>query len=176
MTGQAVPEPERKKRGRPKKDEFKLDAAKADAGPATPSTIVENVPSTLSVQTETLPSEPESKTKEEWEKTPEVPFVEPATPVVIDNLPNNEQKDAFRTRLTKYTQDILPAAGMVPSDNIGGVAMKVRLFAQKLFPSVSELKNLNVDQWTEFLATLDAYEQNNGASELVKYIDSEIGA
>ena len=86
-------------------------------------------------------------------------------PTVIPELPNDTQMKTFRDRLFTYTNTILPQAGMVPSENIGGIGMKVRIFAQQKFGQV--LNQLTVSQWTEMFKLFDS----TSPAELVKLID-----
>jgi hypothetical protein len=88
-----------------------------------------------------------------------------ALPTVIPELPNDGQMKTFRDRLFTYTNTILPNAGMVPSENIGGIGMKVRIFAQQKFGQV--LNQLTVSQWTEMFKLFDSM----SPAELVKLID-----
>ena len=88
-----------------------------------------------------------------------------ALPTVIPELPNDGQMKTFRDRLFTYTNTILPQAGMVPSENIGGIGMKVRIFAQQKFGQV--LNQLTVSQWEEMFKLFDG----TSPAELVKLID-----
>jgi hypothetical protein len=60
----------------------------------------------------------------------------------------------FRDRLFTYTNTILPQAGMVPTENIGGIGMKVRLFAQATYGQV--LNQLTVAQWENMFKMFDS--------------------
>jgi hypothetical protein len=90
-----------------------------------------------------------------------------ALPTVIPELPNDGQMKTFRDRLFTYTNTILPNAGMVPSENIGGIGMKVRIFAQQKFGQV--LNQLTVSQWEEMFKLFDSFVFT--PAELVKLID-----
>lgn len=88
-----------------------------------------------------------------------------SVPTLIPELPNDTQMKTFRDRLFTYTNTILPNAGMVPSENIGGIGMKVRIFAQQKFGQV--LNQLTVSQWEEMFR----FFERKTAEELVKTID-----
>jgi hypothetical protein len=87
---------------------------------------------------------------------------------LILELPNDQQMKTFRDRLFTYTNTILPQAGMVPTENIGGIGMKVRLFAQQKFGQV--LNQLTVIQWEEMFKLFDSLKP----AELVKLIDETV--
>lgn len=90
---------------------------------------------------------------------------------IITNVPAEAQMKAYRDRLFTYTNTILPKAGMVPTENVGGPAMKVRLFAQSKFNAV--LNQLSVEQWEEMFK----FFESKTPAELVKLIDeAAIGA
>jgi len=95
--------------------------------------------------------------------TPEVK-AEPAAPVL-----DATQVKAFRDRLFKYTNDIFPKAGMVPSVEGGGIAQKVRSFAQAKFKV--PLTNLTAEQWESLFSYWDGVIKEYGAQSLVKIID-----
>jgi len=88
-----------------------------------------------------------------------------SVPKSIPELPNDQQMKTFRDRLFTYTNTILPQAGMVPTENIGGIGMKVRLFAQAKYGQV--LNQLTVSQWEEMFQWFDSLKP----AELVKLID-----
>jgi hypothetical protein len=89
-----------------------------------------------------------------------------ATPKAgIPVLPNDGQIKAFRDKLFKYTSEILPKAGMVPTESVGGIGMKVRIFAQVKFGQV--LNQLSVEQWEEMFKQFDSLTP----AQLVKLID-----
>jgi hypothetical protein len=73
---------------------------------------------------------------------------------VVLELPNDQQMKTFRDRLFTYTNTILPQAGMVPTENIGGIGMKVRLFAQATYGQV--LNQLTVTQWENMFKLFDS--------------------
>jgi hypothetical protein len=100
------------------------------------------------------------------------PIVPSEVPTILDvvlGLPTPEQSKEFRVRLTRYTEEILPKAGMVPSEKIGGIPSKVRLFVMKRY-ELFDLKKMTVDQWTSLLDFFDA----QSPDELVKIIDEAI--
>ena len=79
------------------------------------------------------------------------------------------QIKGFRDRLFKYTNNIFPKAGMVPSVEGGGIAQKVRAFAQAKFKV--PLTNLSVAQWESLFSHWDGMIKEHGATALVKVID-----
>jgi hypothetical protein len=86
----------------------------------------------------------------------------------IPLLPSGDQMKAFRDRLFTYTNTILPQAGMIQTENIGGIGMKVRIFAQVKFGQV--LNQLTIKQWEEMFQLFD----NTKPAELVKLIDETV--
>lgn len=86
-----------------------------------------------------------------------------------------EKTTEFKNRLRVYSNDVLPKGGMLPSDGIGGVTMKLRKFAS-VHTGATDTTALGLAQWEDLFDFLDNYVQKNGASELVKYIDKAIGA
>ena len=90
--------------------------------------------------------------------------VAPAPPVI-----SAEKKKEFIARLSKYSQTILPIeGGMMPSNGVGGVTMKLRKFAEML--SGGE-KNLNEQQMDTVLTFLDEHVRLYGAPALVAHIN-----
>jgi hypothetical protein len=92
----------------------------------------------------------------------------PATPVL-----SAEKQKEYRERLGKYSQDILPRAGLMPSDGIGGVTMKLRAFGR--LHTGAEVAKFTEEQFEDLLSFLDGYVQQNGAPALVQYIDKALG-
>jgi hypothetical protein len=93
-----------------------------------------------------------------FERLDVMPVMTPAEVIpamkAIPELPNDQQMKVFRDRLFTYTNTILPNAGMVPTENIGGIGMKVRLFAQATYGQV--LNQLTVAQWENMFKTFDS--------------------
>ena len=104
--------------------------------------------------------------------TKEEPPVQTPAPTIIIDRPNTEQIKAYRARVSKYSNDILPEAGMMPSEGMG-INAKVRKFAQ-IMCSGADLNNLTVAQWDAFLGFMDNEAQKNGAASLVKIIEGKI--
>ncbi len=84
-----------------------------------------------------------------------------------------EKATEYRNRLKVYSNDILPKGGMMPHDKIGGVTMKLRLFAAKT-TGAADSTVLTVDQWDALFEFLDNNKEN--PKFLVDYIDKAIGA
>jgi len=88
-------------------------------------------------------------------------IIPPTKPAPLPGAPTSEQLKEYRQRLTKYTDDILPKAGMVPSVGLGGPTVKTRLYAMQRF-KVTDIRLMTVDNWTEFFQFLD-----NSSPEIV---------
>lgn len=99
-----------------------------------------------------------------------------SSPVILPaDLPNKEQKKAFQARLFEYTNTILPKAGFVPTEKVGGTTQKMKMFLKIMRPDIGDTKYMTVQQFNEFFAYLDERVKNIGAEELVKFIDAKIG-
>jgi hypothetical protein len=99
----------------------------------------------------------------------------PSKEASVPTLSIEKQKE-YRERLSKYSQDILPKAGMMPSDGIGGVTMKLRRFAIVHLGLSGSNACFSEEQWQDLFEFLDGYTTKNGAASLVQYIDKAIGA
>lgn len=111
--------------------------------------------------------------------TPEAPAFTPtdiAKAITPPPAISPEKQKEYRERLSKYSQDILPKAGMMPSDGIGGVTMKLRKFAAVFTGQAASNPLLSEAEWIDLFEFLDGYTQKNGAPALVQYIDKAIGA
>lgn len=93
--------------------------------------------------------------------------------VSFDEPLSKEKEKEFRVRLGKYNNEVLPQAGMLPTEGIGGVNRKVSLFAQKMFPDMNG--KMVEHQWVEFLGFMDKMLADHGAVVLVKHIHETIG-
>lgn len=98
-----------------------------------------------------------------------------AAPIEALDLPSADQLKEYRVRLAKYANDILPNGGMIPTEGIGGVTMKLRKFAGLQLGETKDVMKFSTDQWTELLDFLDSYTESNGAAKLVAYIDKVVG-
>lgn len=92
---------------------------------------------------------------------------------VIEGLPTPEELKGFRTRLFNLTSEVLSKGGMVPTEGIGGVNAKVRLFVATLFPGITDLKYLTKEQWDTFLNFVES--DSYTPESLVAYIHGRIG-
>ncbi len=90
-------------------------------------------------------------------------FMTAKQPILV--LPAEAALKALRDKLFKYTSEILPQAGMVPTENVGGIGMKVRLYVQAKYQQV--LNQLSVDQWEDMFKLFDSL----SPAELVQLID-----
>ena len=88
--------------------------------------------------------------------------------------PTEEQKETYRVFLREYANVILPGAGMVPSEGIGGASAKLRLFAERQSGKSTSL--MTVDDWEEFKAFFPDFLSRNSPKNLVQYINDVIGA
>ena len=72
------------------------------------------------------------------------------TQVPIPSVPvlSKEKQDEYRTRLSKYYNDILPRGGMQSSENIGGPTMKTRKFAA-IHTGVADTKQMTEQHWED---------------------------
>jgi hypothetical protein len=98
-----------------------------------------------------------------------LPIIEFSTqvPIAPDKLKE------YRERLSKYSQDILPKAGLLPTDGIGGCTMKLKKFAELHVEATAS--KLSQEQFEELLGFLDRYVQQDGAKALVAHIDRALG-
>jgi hypothetical protein len=103
----------------------------------------------------------------------QIPSAAPVEPAV--DAPSAEQLKEYRVRLAKYANDVLPNGGMIPTEGIGGVTMKLRKFAGLQLGESKDVMKFSTDQWTELLDFLDSYTESNGAAKLVAYIDKVVG-
>jgi hypothetical protein len=88
--------------------------------------------------------------------------------------PTKEQEEGYRVFLREYANNVLPMAGMRPSEGIGGASAKLRLFAEK--QSGKPTARMTVDDWEEFKAFFPDFLSRNSAKNLVSYINDSIGA
>lgn len=102
-----------------------------------------------------------------------LPIIPPAKPQPMDAL-LPEKATEFKNRLRVYANDVLPRGGMLPSDGVGGITMKLRAFAAK-HTGATDTAALSLAQWEDLFDFLDSYAQKSGPQELVKYIDKAIG-
>ncbi len=83
------------------------------------------------------------------------------------NYPDPKQVSVYRDKLFVYANEILPNAGMQPSEIGGGSAMKMKKFVAKRY----NVKQLNTEQWEDLFNFLDTTMKEKGAAALVKIID-----
>ena len=98
--------------------------------------------------------------------------VAPATPGKPRLSP--EQVKPFRQRLFKVVNDHLEPNGFTPKEGMGN-ADKLRAFANILFPEVTNLNELTVEQWEKYLTTLENKIKTEGAKATITYIEDAIG-
>jgi hypothetical protein len=90
-----------------------------------------------------------------------------ATPVLTE-----EQKKVYFDRWKEYTQNVLPKAGMMGMDSVGGSTMQMRKFVQ--VNNGVNVNQLDAAGWDDLLSFLDNYSKQNGAPALVAYIQKAI--
>lgn len=95
--------------------------------------------------------------------------------VMIGNMPTADQMKGYVARLTVYRTDILPNGGMVPSHGMG-ITKKIREFFRVANAGVDDLNKLTVEQWNNTFVYMDGTVEKQGAKELVKVIDFNVGA
>ncbi len=95
----------------------------------------------------------------------------PVLAPVVSVLPK-EKQDEYRTRLSKYYNDILPRGGMQSSEGVGGPTMKVRKFAA-IHTGVADTKQMTEQHWEDLFSFLDANAAN--PKFLVEYINKTLG-
>jgi hypothetical protein len=97
------------------------------------------------------------------------PQVDSALPNPIDKA----KQDAYKVRLRKYANEILPGGGMVPTDTIGGINTKLRKFAE--LQAGTEAAKLTEELYEDLFNFLDGFLAEHGAPALVAYIDKSLG-
>jgi hypothetical protein len=165
--GEAAPDlPKRRQRPKPVELDTPFSFNNPVPAPVAKAVIPEPQPIIQGVKVPIVPPVP-APTFERLDSIPPIPKVETISEVkiLVTELPNDVQMKSFRDRLFTYTNTILPNAGMIPTENIGGIGMKVRIFAQTKFGQV--LNQLTVTQWTEMFQLFDSLKP----VELVKLID-----
>ena len=95
---------------------------------------------------------------------------------ISSSLPTPEQLKSYRDRLSVFANDVLPLQGkMIPTEGIGGVSMKLRLFAGR-YLNLPDVMKASPELWEKLLTFLDITLANNGAVELVKIINETVEA
>src|SRR6266704_427845 len=96
------------------------------------------------------------------------------TPQAALTLPPEKQKE-YRDRLSKYSQDVLVKGGMMPSDGVGGITMKLRKFSMIQLGLSGTNACFTEEQWTDLFEFLDSFTATHVAQALVQYIDTALG-
>lgn len=119
-------------------------------------------------------------------KAPLVPIAAPLSsvvPVSVSTVPvpmsskprlSPELVKPFRQRLFKIVNDNLEPNGFAPKEGMGN-ADKMRNLASIMFPDVTNLAELSVEQWEKYLVTLENKIATEGAAATVAYIEDAIG-
>jgi hypothetical protein len=97
------------------------------------------------------------------------------TPPVPPALSPEKMKE-YRERLRNYSNVVLVQGGMMPSDGIGGVTMKLRKFASVQLGVAGSEAVFTEEQFESLFEFLDGFNAKNGAQALVQHIDKAIGA
>jgi hypothetical protein len=90
----------------------------------------------------------------------------------IAELERENQEAFFREHMRKYAYDILPKAGMLPTEGIGGAPEKLFVFA--CLSANRDVEGLTGADCEVLLQFLDAFLAKYGAEALVEYIDRTI--
>lgn len=98
----------------------------------------------------------------------------PAPPTNFPGQPSKEQEVQYREKLREYSNIILPGAGMVPSQGIGGPSAKLRAYAERMAGKPTQ--QMTTDDWDDFFNGMADFRSRNGDKGLVKYINDVIGA
>jgi hypothetical protein len=85
-----------------------------------------------------------------------------------------EQVKPFRQRLFRAVNDYLEPAGFAPKEGIGN-ADKMRQFANVMFPDVTNMNELTIEQWEKYLSVIEQKIQKEGAAVTVKFLEDSIG-
>lgn len=112
----------------------------------------------------------------------ELPAIQPD---IVAGALSAEDRKRFDEKMKHYRNVVLPiptannpqsfstAGGMEPTDGLGGVAIKLRRYAEIMF-NTQDLKTLTVVQWERFFSHLDEYLEKFGAVKLVEQIDGTV--
>jgi hypothetical protein len=106
--------------------------------------------------------------------TPTLP-AQPVEPPKVEKLLTPEQEKEIKERLAKYRNEILPAGGMVPVDQIGGVEIQLRKFVAQFNPAKPSSKTWDYMDWRRFVDFFDDVVKVNGPAALVQHIQQKIG-
>jgi len=98
----------------------------------------------------------------------------PVAPTDFPGKPTKEQEDGYRAILREYANNVLPNAGMRPSQDIGGPSAKLRKFAE--YMSGKPTQQMTTADWDDFLGFFPGFLKDNSPKNLVKYIDDCLGA
>ena len=102
------------------------------------------------------------------------------------NAPVSTAAVTFKSWLSWITNDVLPPppplqsgtfmtyGGMKATKDVGGVSMKVRAFARKIFPG-KELDKLSLEEQNEFKLLFENKLKEVGSKGLVQYINDMLG-
>jgi hypothetical protein len=135
---------------------------------APPVSTVPEVPSLAPLGSVTAPSVPAIQVAPAT--------VPPPASITVDASPKatltEEQKKVYFDRWKEYTQNVLPKAGMMGMDSVGGSTMQMRKFVQ--VNNGVNVNQLDAAGWDDLLSFLDNYSKQNGAPALVAYIQKAI--
>lgn len=99
---------------------------------------------------------------------------EPAPAVPAKPRLTRDEVKPFRQRLFKLVNEQLEPAGFAPKEGVGN-SDKMRSFAQLMFPDITTMNDLNLEQWEKYLNALETKFSKDGASGTIKYIEESIG-
>jgi len=111
-----------------------------------------------------------------------VPVSEQMKPDIKSDIPaaptkprlTREQVKPFTQRLFKIVNDQLEPNGFAPKEGMGN-GDKMRAFANVMFPDVTNMNELTLEQWEKYLTTLENKINTTGSAATIKYIEDSIG-
>ena len=149
----------------PKQRRKRRTKAEMEAGRAVPNEQAAAAPASISTP---------AASPEVVEPAPSTETITTAAKVVGD-LPNADQMKVYVERLGEYRTEILPKGGMIPSHGMG-VNRKIRAFFSVANNNQEDLTKLTVGQWDNTFSYMDKIVKEQGANELVRTIEFNIGA
>jgi hypothetical protein len=159
---------------------------KVDMGPSEPvlQPVLQPVSATVAPAT---PNEPEKAASGNGTRlSPTLAVAEPVSVLqsgttipVQGTAPQKPRLSAelvkpFRQRLFKIVNDQLEPAGFAPKEGVGNQD-KMRQFASMMFPEVTSMNELTVEQWEKYLTSIETKINTQGAAAAIKYIEDAIG-
>jgi hypothetical protein len=85
-----------------------------------------------------------------------------------------EQTKPFRQRHFQIMNKMEMEGGFTSADGMGRAA-KMRGFAMLMFPEITDMNDLSVEQWERYLTTLENKIKTEGPTATVQYVEDAIG-